>query len=231
MRLGVGTDGARLQEAELISEGSQGRSSSVVQFEVIWEEELLLPELLVVFCPLVALGWRGTLCWLEPSLSRLVLSLCPVPVLLRTLGSDGAVVLVVVVMREAVEESPNDVSAIFWPAHMAFRVWKTAWGATFIFRRSTMILKTSWSMVMPAACVSSNSSLSSALRIFFFFIAYFVTFPLTVTPRAGESGAEGCGADCCEWDISYWTVGSMVVSLNVQWENVNLNIMHAKLRG
>lgn len=70
----------------------------MVQLEVIWEEELLLPELLVVFCPLVALGWRGTLCWLEPSLSLLVLSLCPVPALLRTLGSDGAVVLVLVVV-------------------------------------------------------------------------------------------------------------------------------------
>lgn len=32
------------------------------------------------------------------------------------------------------------VSAILWPAHMAFSVWKTACGATFIFSRSTMIL-------------------------------------------------------------------------------------------
>lgn len=92
-----------------------------------------------------------------------------------------------------------EVSAILWPAHMAFRVWNTASGATFIFNRSTMILKTSWSMAMPAACVNSNSSLSSALRIFFFFMAYLVTLPLTVTPMAGESGAvgRGPGADCC----------------------------------
>lgn len=59
---------------------------------VTCEEELLLPELLVVFCPLVALGWRGTL-WLEPSL---LFSPWPAPVLLRTLGSVGAVVVVVV---------------------------------------------------------------------------------------------------------------------------------------
>ena len=47
--------------------------------EFIWEEELLLPELLV-FCPLVALGCRCTL-WLEPSL---LFSLWLAPALLRT---------------------------------------------------------------------------------------------------------------------------------------------------
>lgn len=70
---------------------------------------------------------------------------------------------------------------------------------------SQTYLKTSWSMAMPAACVSSNSSLSSALRIFFFFMAYLVTLPLTVTPMAGESGAvgRGPGAVCCwEWDMT-----------------------------
>lgn len=82
---------------------------------------------------------------------------------------------------------------------MALSVWKTACGATFIFSRSTMILvemtrdkrrqsppvlrrtcmtiatdlKTSWSTVIPAACVSSNNSASSAVRIFFFLMAYF----------------------------------------------------------
>lgn len=54
-------------------------------------------------------------------------------------------------------------------------------------------LKTSWSTVMPAACVSSNSSISSALSTFFFLMAYFCTFD--VTTSAGESGA--VGAVCC----------------------------------
>lgn len=53
------------------------------------------------------------------------------------LASVGAVVMLVV--WEAAEDSPP-LSATLWPAHIAFRVWKTAWGATFIFNRSTMIL-------------------------------------------------------------------------------------------
>ena len=47
--------------------------------EFICEEELLLPELLV-FCPLVALGWRCAR-WLEASL---LFSAWPGPPLLRT---------------------------------------------------------------------------------------------------------------------------------------------------
>lgn len=52
-----------------------------LQLEVSWEDELLLPELLALFCPLVALTCRGTR-WLEPSLA--VFSPCPELVLLRT---------------------------------------------------------------------------------------------------------------------------------------------------
>ena len=162
------------------------------------------------------------------------------------LGSVGAVVMVV---WEAAEvDSPPQLSATLWPAHMAFSVWKTAWGATFIFNSSTMILRereeeehekqtnslfllcipphthththapgsfppgyqcaylnTSWSIVSPAAWVSSYSSVSSALSTFFFLMAYFCT--LEVTTRAGESGAEG--RVCCGgWDISGGCLGA-----------------------
>lgn len=141
---------------------------------------------------------------------------------------------------EAAEDSAlPKVSTILWPAHMALRVWKTAWGATFIFSRSTMILvgtrwnkweremnispeiklwleitdaalistvydcyatnlNTSWSTLIPAACVNSYSSASSALRIFFFFMAYFWT--ILVTTSAGDPGAEA--ARCVGWDIA-----------------------------
>lgn len=57
----------------------------------------------------------------------------------QPLGSAGAVAMLV--DWEAAEDSATPkFSAIFWPAHMAFSVWKTACGATFIFSRSTMIL-------------------------------------------------------------------------------------------
>lgn len=55
------------------------------------------------------------------------------------LASVGAVAALVV--WEAVEDSTPLLSATLWPAHIAFKVWKTAWGATFIFNRSTMILE------------------------------------------------------------------------------------------
>lgn len=55
------------------------------------------------------------------------------------LASVGAVGMLVV--WEAVDDSmPLQLSATLWPAHIAFSVWKTACGATFIFNRSTMIL-------------------------------------------------------------------------------------------
>lgn len=53
--------------------------------EFIWEEELLLPELLV-FCPLVALGCR---CARWPEASRLLSPGAAAPLLLRTADTEG----------------------------------------------------------------------------------------------------------------------------------------------
>lgn len=86
----------------------------LVQLEVSCEEELLLPELLVLFCPLVALTCRGTR-WLEDSLADF--SPCPELVLLRTLDSVGAAVV-----WDVEDVSPVDVSETFGPAHMVFSV-------------------------------------------------------------------------------------------------------------
>lgn len=58
-----------------------------------------------------------------------------------------------------VDGSGAIVSEIFWPAHIAFRVWNTARGATFIFRRSTMILRNQEKSNYPAIRVQQGTSL------------------------------------------------------------------------